>query len=137
MSIANKHADKFYFPHFQFKDSVNATYIIAFWDQTPCTYIGNYGKKIMYTFSSWNKEKIVTATIVQVCLDTDWATPEQLAVPLNGLPWFVGFLFTVWPQLTHLIARNLLILKYIKPKFNLNSNHIGKLINVIFVNWSW
>ena len=36
MSIANEHADSFYFPHFEFKDFVNATYIMAFWDQTPC-----------------------------------------------------------------------------------------------------
>ena len=36
MSIANEHADNFYFPHFEFKDFVNATYIMAFWDQTPC-----------------------------------------------------------------------------------------------------
>ena len=44
MSIANEHADKFYFPHFQVKDSVNATYIIAFWDQTPCSMSMNSDK---------------------------------------------------------------------------------------------
>ena len=31
MSIANEHADTFYSTHFDFKDPVNATYIIAFW----------------------------------------------------------------------------------------------------------
>ena len=30
MSIANEHADTFYSAHFEFKDPVNATYIIAF-----------------------------------------------------------------------------------------------------------
>ena len=48
MSIANEHADKFYFPHFQFKDSVNATYIIAFWDQTPCTLMGDINLSKLY-----------------------------------------------------------------------------------------
>ena len=36
MSIANEHTDTFYLADFEFKDPVNATYIMAFWDQTPC-----------------------------------------------------------------------------------------------------
>ena len=30
MSIANEHTDAFYFVHYEFKDPVNAIYIIAF-----------------------------------------------------------------------------------------------------------
>ena len=46
MSIANEHADNFYFPHFEFKDSVNATYIMVFWDQTPCILHNQSGSEI-------------------------------------------------------------------------------------------
>ena len=37
MSNANEHTDNIYIAHFKFKDPVNATYIITFWDQWPCS----------------------------------------------------------------------------------------------------
>ena len=37
MSIANEYTDTFYFTHFQLEDPVNATYIITFWNQWPCS----------------------------------------------------------------------------------------------------
>ena len=37
MSFANEYTDTFYLAHFDFKDPVYATYIMAFWGQTPCT----------------------------------------------------------------------------------------------------
>ena len=52
MSIANEHADNFYFPHFEFKDSVNATYIMEFWDQTPCSLL--FGRIEDNTIYFWN-----------------------------------------------------------------------------------
>ena len=36
ISIANEHTDTFYFVHYEFKDPVNAIYIIAFWVRWPC-----------------------------------------------------------------------------------------------------
>ena len=42
MSIANDHTHTFYIVHFEFKDPVNAIYIIAFWDQWPCSYAKNF-----------------------------------------------------------------------------------------------
>ena len=36
MSIANEHTNTFDLANFEFKDTVNATYIMAFWDRTPC-----------------------------------------------------------------------------------------------------
>ena len=42
MSIANEHTDTFYLAYFDFKDPLNTTYIMAFWDRTPCNFsIGN------------------------------------------------------------------------------------------------
>ena len=36
MSITNEHTNTFKLANFGFKDPVNATYIITFWDRTPC-----------------------------------------------------------------------------------------------------
>ena len=36
MSISNEYTDTIYLTHFYFKGPVNATYIMAFWDRTPC-----------------------------------------------------------------------------------------------------
>ena len=38
MSIANEHADTLYLAHFDFKDPVNATFIITFWVQWTCIF---------------------------------------------------------------------------------------------------
>ena len=42
MSITNEHIDTFYLADFEFKDPKNATYIMAFWDQTPCRILASF-----------------------------------------------------------------------------------------------
>ena len=72
MSIANEYTDTFYFMHFDLEGPVNATYIITFWDQWPCT--------LVYDIPT-DKLQVKQACVHQ---ENWWLTRYKLLIAIGG-----------------------------------------------------